>query len=77
MLHTLKTGRVDSKLAGARWALHALDSRWADLIKRACEERPDPTLKVWKKADPEDFKRTMDFIKYALAVSENDVDTQP
>jgi predicted nucleotidyltransferase len=29
MLHTLQTGRIESKPAGARWAKSALDSRWA------------------------------------------------
>jgi cation transport regulator ChaB len=69
MLYTLKTGTVGSKLAGARWALNTLSSRWADLIKRACEERPNPSLKVREKADPDDFTRTLEFIEYALAVS--------
>ena len=76
MLHTLKTGRVGSKPAGARWALNALDSRWADLIKRAWEERPNPSLKVREQADPIDFMRTLDFINYALAVSQHDADAQ-
>jgi len=69
MLHTLANGRVCSKPASARWALHALDGRWADLITRAWEERPNPSLKAREKANPIDFMRTLDFIKYALAVS--------
>ncbi len=69
MLHTLANGRVSSKPAGVRWALSALDGRWADVITRAWEDRPNPSLKVREKADRIDFKRTLDFIKYALTVS--------
>lgn len=77
MLHTLRTGRVGSKPAGAQWVTSALDSHWADLIERACKERPNPSLKVRQKADPDDLKRTLDFIKYALAVSQQYASTQP
>ena len=66
MLHTLETGRVVSKPAGARWAKSALDPQWAGLIERAWAERPYPSLKIRQKADPDDFKRTLDFIRYAL-----------
>lgn len=69
MLHTLHTGRIESKPAGARWATSALDGRWAGLIQRAWEERPDPSLKIRQKADPDDFANTLEFIEYALAES--------
>ncbi|MBI1878044.1 MAG: DUF4111 domain-containing protein [Chloroflexi bacterium] len=69
MLHTLQAGRVESKPAGAQWAKRALDSRWAGLIQRAWEERPNPSLKVQQKADPDDFESTLEFIKYAIAAS--------
>ena len=32
MLHTLETGTVQSKPAGAAWANETLDSRWRPLI---------------------------------------------
>lgn len=66
MLHTLRTGTVGSKLAGAQWAKEALDSEWAGLIERAWNERPAPSLKVRQPADPGDMARTLDFIRYAL-----------
>ena len=69
MLHTLHTGTIGSKLAGAQWAKEALDDRWAGLIERAWNERPDPSLKVRQLADPDDTRRTLDFIRYALEVS--------
>lgn len=68
MLHTLHTGAVASKPAGARWAKGALDSRWAGLVDRAWEERPDPSRKVRQPADPDDLQMTYDFIKYALGL---------
>jgi predicted nucleotidyltransferase len=67
MLHTLQTGRVESKRAGAKWAQKHLDQHWADLIQRAWEERRTAGLKVGEKADPDDLARTIDFIAYALA----------
>jgi hypothetical protein len=39
MLHSLETGRVGSKLAGARWAQSALERRWAGLIQRAWDDQ--------------------------------------
>lgn len=71
MLHTLQTGRVFSKPVSAEWAKKALDSRWAGLIQRARDERPNPSLKVRQKADTEDFNSTLEFIRYALDLAEN------
>lgn len=42
MLHILSTGRVGSKLTAGHWALSALDDRWATLLHRALDDRPDP-----------------------------------
>jgi hypothetical protein len=69
MLHTLQTGRVGSKLAGAKWAKNALDSHWATLIQCAWEERPNPSLKVQQQADPNNLKSTLEFIEYAITIS--------
>src|ERR671930_536785 len=41
VLHTLAVGRVTSKPEAGRWALRALDPDWADVIRRALDERPD------------------------------------
>lgn len=68
MLHTLHTGRVGSKLAGAQWAQHALDPRWAGLIQRAWAERPHPDEKLQLPASPDDIRSTEDFMGYALAL---------
>jgi hypothetical protein len=67
MLHTLQTGRVGSKRAGAAWANSALESRWVGFIERAWAERPNPPVKVRQPADPADVERTLAFMRYALA----------
>lgn len=71
MLHTLHTGRITSKLSGATWAKNALDDRWVGLIQRAWEERPNPDLKVQQIADPGEVKSTLEFIRYALELSQS------
>ncbi len=70
MLHSLETGRIASKLAGAQWAKNALDHRWADLIQRAWEERPNPSLKVRQPAVDSEVQSTLEFIRYALELGE-------
>ena len=66
MLQTLATGRVESKQSGVDWALETLDARWADLIRRAWEDRPDPSSKIRLPADPGDIELARAFIDYSL-----------
>jgi hypothetical protein len=66
MLHSLETGTVESKPAGARWAEARLDPAWAGLIRRAWAERPDPGTKYRQPADPAEVEATYAFIRYAL-----------
>jgi hypothetical protein len=69
MLHTLQTGRVESKRAGAAWAIGALDRRWHPLIRRALDDRPgDPSLKVRQQAVSSDLESTWEFMEYAVAL---------
>jgi len=72
MLHTLHTGRIASKLSGATWAKSTLNELWVDLIQRAWEERPNPDLKVRQVADPNKVNSTLEFIRYALDLSQSD-----
>jgi hypothetical protein len=71
MLHSLHTGRIASKLAGAQWAKNALDQRWVGLIQRAWEQRPNPSLKVRQPAEPGEVKNTIDFIHLALEAAQS------
>jgi predicted nucleotidyltransferase len=69
MLHTLATGTIVSKPAAARWAQQHLESRWTELIQRAVDERPEPSLRGRTPADPAAVKQTLEFIRYALEKS--------
>lgn len=70
MLHTLATGKILSKPAGVAWSKSNLDERWHDLIDRAWANRPHPSEKVLQPADPTDLDLTLQFIHYALTLSE-------
>jgi hypothetical protein len=70
MLHTLESGTVESKPAGAMWAKSSLDNRWHPLIQRAWDARPgDPFLKIQQKADPIDLRSTLEFLEYVVGLS--------
>lgn len=69
MLHDLHTGAVGSKLAGAEWVKATMDPSWAGLIHRAWTGRPTPALSVRQPADPVEFKRTLEFVKFMIGVS--------
>jgi len=64
MLHDLHRGVPGSKLAGAEWAKANLDPSWKGLIDRAWNGRPDPAVSSRQRADPKDFKATLEFIHY-------------
>ena len=64
MLHDLQTGFPGSKRAGAEWAKANLDPSWQGLIDRSWEGRPNPAVSSRQPADPEDFKNTLDFVRY-------------
>jgi hypothetical protein len=70
MLHDLHRGYPGSKREGAEWAKTALDPSWYDLIDRAWDGRPDPARKVRQPADPQDFERTLEFLKLIMKESE-------
>lgn len=69
MLHALHTGAVGSKLAGAEWAKATLDPAWAGLIDRTWDGRPNPALSSRQPADPAEFERTLEFVRYAIRAS--------
>lgn len=66
MMHTLVTGRVNSKPSGADWAKQTLDHAWIDLIDDALSAMPDQYVKVATPSDPEKVRLTMNFIAYSL-----------
>ena len=66
MLHSLETGTVASKRAGAEWAKASLDPEWRGLIDRTWATRPLPEVSVRTRPDPVDFARTLEFVRYAM-----------
>jgi predicted nucleotidyltransferase len=66
MLHSLQVGYPASKLAGTQWAKANLDAAWSDLIDRSWSGRQNPAVSVRQPADPHDFARTLDFVRYVI-----------
>lgn len=66
MLHSLQTGTVESKVAGAAWAKRNLDPSWSELIDGTWAGRPNPALSVRQPANPEDFAKTLKFVEYCI-----------
>jgi hypothetical protein len=66
MLHDLHTGRPGSKRSGADWAGENLDPTWIPLLESTWEGRPHPEVKVRTPADPEEFARTLSFVRYVM-----------
>jgi len=66
MLHTFKTGLVESKRYAARWAEQSVDPAWHDLIRQAWTERDGVRfcVKIRQLSDRELLKRTAQFIAY-------------
>ena len=69
MLNDLYNGYPGSKREGAEWAKTVFDPSWSDLIDRAWDGRPDPASKVQQPADPQDFERTLKFVRLIMAES--------
>ncbi|HEX5944313.1 MAG TPA: aminoglycoside adenylyltransferase domain-containing protein, partial [Anaerolineales bacterium] len=69
MLHTLHTGTVQSKKAGAKWAKEFVDPKWEKLIDQAWKEREGVRflVKIHQRAEQTLPYETLEFIKYALA----------
>jgi predicted nucleotidyltransferase len=69
MLHTLHTGEVQSKKAGATWARQVVDPEWRELIDRAWDDREGVRfgVKIGQKANEELLCETLAFIQYAVA----------
>jgi len=69
LLHTARTGTVTTKANAAAWALESLTAEWAELIRTAVDDRPDPWGRVHEAADPQVAGRTLAFASYAVACS--------
>jgi hypothetical protein len=78
ILHTMHTGEVQSKKAGARWAVQFVDPAWRKLIDRAWADREGVRfgVKIGQRADEKLLEETLEFVKYALAQIDRE-DDQP
>lgn len=69
MLADLVNGRPGSKRDGAEWAKENLDPRWRGLIDRTWANRPRPEIGVREPADPQEYKLTLEFVRYVMGES--------
>lgn len=72
MLYTCKSGTVQSKLFGVKWAEQSLDAAWCELIRKAWTERMGVRFgeKVRQPAQPRLLHETAKFIAYAQSIAE-------
>lgn len=70
MLHTLHTGTVQSKKAGAKWAKQFVDPKWIKIIDQAWNEREGVRflVKIHQRAEQTLLFETLEFIKYAVTL---------
>jgi hypothetical protein len=72
MLYTYKSGTVESKLSGVKWAEQSLDPAWCELIRKAWTERMGVRFgnKVCQPAQTKLLHETAKFIAYAQSLAE-------
>jgi len=72
MLYTCKSGTVQSKLSGVKWAEQSLDPAWCELIRKAWTERMGVRFgdKVRQPAQTRLLHQTAKFIAYAQSLAE-------
>ena len=72
MLHTCKSGTVQSKLSGVKWAEQSLDPAWRELIRKAWTERMGVRFgdKVRQPAETRLLHETAKFLAYAQNLAE-------
>jgi hypothetical protein len=78
-LHTLHTGTVKSKKAGADWAKQRVAPRWVSLIEQAWQEREGVRFggKIGRRADAKALHRTLEFMEYAVTLVQANSDNLP
>jgi hypothetical protein len=73
MLHTLHTGTVQSKRAGAEWAKQFVEPKWVKLIDQAWTEREGVRfgVKIGQRAESKALHETLEYMEYAIAQIDN------
>ena len=74
ILHTLHTGTVQSKKAGAKWAKQNVEAKWEKLIDQAWKDREGVRfgVKIGQRARKKMLDETLEFMKYAVAQADNE-----
>lgn len=67
LLHTLETGRIESKRTALEWARAALPDEWRGLVQRALDDRPDPWRRVHETADDAAVSETIAFADWVVS----------
>lgn len=70
-LQGLHEGRITSKREGVEWAKVHVDPSWNSLIDFCWRERSDPDIDVSQRADPEMFRKVIEFSEYATRLGED------
>jgi hypothetical protein len=72
MLHTLHTGTVQSKKAGAIWAKQFVEPKWISLIDQAWQEREGVRfgVKIGQRAEQKLLHETLEFMQYVVTQNE-------
>jgi predicted nucleotidyltransferase len=65
MLQDLYEGKVTSKKEGMAWAKQKLNPKWINLIDFCWQERQDTSISINQPINPEIFKKSLEFVKYA------------
>jgi hypothetical protein len=71
MLHDLHEGKIDSKLAGMKWAKINLDKSWIPLIDFCWQERQDTSISINQPADHKIFPQSLKFVEYIVEKGKN------
>lgn len=66
VLHTVETGAIHSKKAGAEWAKRTFPERWHGLIDRTWSTRHDPYTSSRTAADKDDYRATLEVVRYSV-----------
>ena len=71
MLHTLHTGTIQSKKAGAKWGKEFVEPKWIELIDQAWKSRDGVRfgVKIGQQAEQRLLLETLEFIKYSVLQS--------
>jgi hypothetical protein len=66
ILHTIDTGRIESKRTVLEWARETLPE-WRGLVQRASDDRPDPVRRYYEPAADDTVAATLAFVDWVVS----------